>query len=345
MQKVTEGSSFLSGLNATERSGTIHRQNLSSVASGILFNTWCRLRGPFLIPDNVTNHSCEGHWEKFDVDKAACMTCGNLHVCSALHCDTSCENDGFVCNVTGLHLGPRLLSQYETPSDTTCDTFSQKNKVKSSDRSKPHTKKYRQVTQALPFHTENITRVIQYILLSATTQQSVDNENKKMNNRLRTVCMRKMRHCRLNHEPLNICELESHLHFKLNGLRIPPPTVDESMEQRSDCARRAAIAITQLLQFMRTHCGNVPTSVRQGGIVTGMLYMMRTGVTIDDITVLPRISELKRLLPMEQHLMAFFNIRPKIVTEAENVIKYHLRNISPQCLSLLAQTHCITRTN
>ena len=361
--KFTEGTSFISGLGAVEKSDTIYRQQVANVRSGVHYRAWCRLREPFTVPDNVTNHSCEGHWEKFDVDKAACLTCSNIHVCHSLYCDTTCENDGIVCRITGLFLGQRLLSQYETPSDPVYEQESlqrngnsyQKHKRLSdsskrdthsaNNHTKNHTKNRCNVVEHLNIQdTDSIMRMVSNILLSTKTQQSIDTENAKMDSKFRAICMRRMRQYHLRRETPNLCDIEAHLHFKINGHRTPPPSVEESRSLRLECARRATVAIAQLLQFMRTYCGNVPTSVKHGGIVTGMLYIMRTGVTVDDITVLPRITELKRLLPAEQHLISYFNIRPKIVTEAENVIKYHMRNISPQSLSLLAQTQCIVRT-
>jgi UL92 family len=355
VEKFTAGTAFITGSGAMQRRDTLHQRQVSNVRSGALYQTWCRLREPFMIPSDVTNHSCEGHWEKFDVDKAACMACSKIHVCNSLKCDTVCGNDGSICTITGLFLTPRLLSQYETPSDPICNEDPFISKVTHHNRKK----RALDSAEGLTYHaasnrhkiieppstdTESIMRMICTILLSPTTQQSINSEGTKMDTRLRTICLRRMRQYQMRRETPNICDIEAHLHFKINGHRTPPPSVEQSHAERLKCAHKATTAITQLLHFMRTHCGNVPTCVKHGGIVTGMLYMMRTGVTIDDITVLPRIPELKRLLPMEQHLMSFFNIRPKIVTEAENVIKYHLRNVAISSLALLAQTQYIVRT-
>jgi hypothetical protein len=41
------------------------------------------------------------------------------------------------------------------------------------------------------------------------------------------------------------------------------------------------------------------------------------------------------MLPLEQHLVTVFNIKAKIITEAENVIKFNLRNIPSNVLHLL----------
>jgi hypothetical protein len=355
LENYTPGTAFVPGSGALQRSDTLHNQQVASVGSGAIYKTWCRLREPFIVPADVTNHSCEGQWEKFDVDKAACKTCSKIHVCNSRKCESVCENDGSICTITGLFLAPRLLSQYETPSDPICEQglftgnvthHKRHNRLLDSQERSTNPVKHRRNTNEThpPPDTECIMRMICEILLSTKTQESIDHENTKIRTKLRVICMRRMRQYSIRRETPNICDIETHLHSKLNGQRIPPPSVEQSRSERLECARRATASITQLLQFMRTHCCNVPTCVKHGSIVTGMLYMMRTGVTIGDITVLPRITELKRLLPMEQHLMGFFNIRPKIVTEAENVIKYHMRNVALNSLALLAQTQCIVRT-
>ncbi|KAJ1466790.1 hypothetical protein T484DRAFT_1756371 [Baffinella frigidus] len=342
-----------------QRSNTIYNKQVANVRSGALYKTWCRLRGPFIVPDDVTNHSCEGQWEKFDVDKAACRTCSRVHLCHILKCETLCESDGMVCLITGLCLGQRMLAQYETPCDPVREQDPHTHTENSSKIvTESPTEQYLFLRKICPLkhspsvnecvlkhqNTDAIMRTISNILLSNTTQKSIDNENLKMNSRLRSICVRRLRLYHTTRQIPNICDLEAHLHFNIHGHRVPPPAVEQSHAERLQCAERATASIAQLLQFMRTYCGNVPTCVKHGGVVIGMLYMMRTGVTIDDITVLPRITALKRLLPMEQHLLTFFDIRPKIVTEAENVVKYNMRNIPAHNLALLAQTQCIMRT-
>jgi hypothetical protein len=357
-KKCTNGPAFVPGLGAIQRSDTIYNKQMANVRNGVLYKTWCLLRGPFMVPEDVTNHSCEGQWEKFDVDKAACKTCSKIHLCHILKCETLCESDGMICMITGLCLGQRMLAQNEMPSDP----IRKQDPCKKQDSPKnlaEYQKELHQKSQRMchvqphlninEYNMKNntmdvIMRTISDILLSKTTQMSIDNENNKINSKLRSICTRRLRVYHMDRKVPNLCDLEAHLYCKINGHRLPPPSVEQSHVERLQCAHRATAAISQLLQFMRTYCDPLPTCVKHGGVVIGMLYMMRTGVTIDDITVLPRITALKGLLPMEQHLLTFFNIRPKIVTEAENVIKYNMRNIPAHNLALLAQTQCIMRT-
>jgi hypothetical protein len=329
------GTNFVVGLGAHEQSNTIYQTLVAKVRSGSQYRAWVCMRKPFLLPIGLPGHSCSDHWEKFDVDKAACKVCSDIHVCSARTCPSAIESDGVICTVTGLFLSQRLVDQHDFPMNTEnafCTVARNPVVV------------FAQETPVDQSELDNITRILAGILTSNKTQLSITSETDKLMNKMRSVCLRQMRKCRLMKRIPNLCELESYLCGHLNGHRIPPQSVMASMDERMECIRFSATAICRLIHFMRTHCRNIPSCMKQGGIVVGMLYMMRSGVTIDNITVLPRIARLKHILPLEQHLPTFFKVRAKVVTEAENVIKYNMRGVNPRSLALLAQTQCITRT-
>ena len=330
-ESEVDGKSFLKGNNVQERSDSMCKFQLTQVSNGPQFKAWKCMRRPFILPVGLSGHKCDEHWEKFDVDKAACKLCSNLHVCNSHTCTAIVENDGLICSVTGLFLGQRLVhvNDFARTSDNYYRAESSHTAASSSDT----------LTDI-----DSITRVLENVLCSPKTQTSIDNETSKLVSKLRTLGLRRMRQYRIAQVTPNLCEIDAFLHQCLAGHRIPPPPIFSSCKERNVCVKLAALSIARLISFMRTHCVNVPSCVKQGGVVVGMLYMMRTGVTIDNITVLPRITQLKRLLPLEQHLPTYFNTRAKVVTEAENVIKYNMRGVHPRNLALLAQTQCITRS-
>jgi hypothetical protein len=325
------GKDFVKGVDVHERSDSMCQYQMTQVKNGPQYKAWVCMRRPFLLPTGLVGHDCGEHWEKFDVDKAACKVCSKLHVCNSHTCTRIIENDGLICDVTGLFLGQRLIHVNDFPH--TAENYY---RLESS----PSTS----LTSDLGTDVDSITRVLKSILASKNTQKSIDNETGKLLNKLRMLGLRRMRQYRMMKRIPNLCDIDAYLHQSLSGHRIPPPSVSSSDQERNECITLAALSISRLIAFMRTHCTNIPSCVKQGGVVVGMLYMMRTGVTIDNITVLPRISQLKRLLPLEQHLPTFFNVRAKVVTEAENVIKYNMRGVHPRNLALLAQTQCITRS-
>lgn len=63
-------------------------------------------------------------------------------------------------------------------------------------------------------------------------------------------------------------------------------------------------------------------------IATGTLYLMRAGVHMHGLCVVPQHATLKHMLPPESTLDLQFGIRPKSITDAENHIKFSLRTAS-----------------
>ena len=59
-----------------------------------------------------------------------------------------------------------------------------------------------------------------------------------------------------------------------------------------------------------------------------MLYLMRTGVTYRNRCILPKLEILSLLLPQQVFLQKNFGIRPKCITEGENIIKLDARKIN-----------------
>lgn len=62
-------------------------------------------------------------------------------------------------------------------------------------------------------------------------------------------------------------------------------------------------------------------------IVYGLIFLMRSGIFIHDICVLPVLSELTQCLPNESNLLKYFGFRSKNITDIENKFKFHLRGV------------------
>ena len=62
--------------------------------------------------------------------------------------------------------------------------------------------------------------------------------------------------------------------------------------------------------------------------MVGLLYLMRVGMIVyGDIEIIPKITELTRVLPAENNIKLICKLSTKIMTEAENMIKLETRNI------------------
>ena len=66
-------------------------------------------------------------------------------------------------------------------------------------------------------------------------------------------------------------------------------------------------------------------SARAREFVCSMLYLMRTGITYQRRCILPCVEDLNVLLPLQVFLHRVFHIRPKCITEGENIIKLDTR--------------------
>lgn len=58
-----------------------------------------------------------------------------------------------------------------------------------------------------------------------------------------------------------------------------------------------------------------------------MLYLMRNGVDCRGECILPRISLMKYILPLEAYLQENFSIRSKSITEGENILKLEIKDL------------------
>jgi hypothetical protein len=67
---------------------------------------------------------------------------------------------------------------------------------------------------------------------------------------------------------------------------------------------------------------------RLRGTVIGLMYLMRYGIIVKDVVVLPRLTALHSTLPLESHLQNVFATKGKVITETENTVKQVLKNLS-----------------
>jgi hypothetical protein len=338
----------------------------------VLYDTWHRIRKPFSIPPNVTTHDCAGCWEKFDIDNAGCMECGKYHLCEQGDCEYTMTQDSLVCIITGLCVKPKMLAvdehvcvavhrshnflQFTKESGSACGDHntipeSRSNVSGTHNRHKDAINVWHasslnskmcpsQRLQAafcgsvFEEQKQIVLSSLRHILCSDKTRISNLKENDKLRHNLRMVVPNTMRAYKAVKIMPTICDLETQLLLANEG-RIPPTVDAWDLKYACQLAKEATTPITRLIIFLRTFCSNVPICVRQNTIIVGMVYMLRHGVVVHNVTVLPKISGLRVMLPLEQHLVTVFNIKAKIITEAENVIKFNLRNIPSELLHLL----------
>jgi hypothetical protein len=111
----------------------------------------------------------------------------------------------------------------------------------------------------------------------------------------------------------------------MGNTRIPP---DISITDRTTLASWCTEKIRHHLMILHTNFPDIIQVSRIQGIVVGLMYLMRCGIIVKGVVVLPRLQLLHDVLPLETHLNQMFNIKGKVITETENTIKQVLKSLS-----------------
>lgn len=113
---------------------------------------------------------------------------------------------------------------------------------------------------------------------------------------------------------------------------VRQPRVNASQEERDAVCTWCVDAIYRHICLVNSMCKGVVTEAKLRTTVVGLLYMIRQGIIVHELVVLPRLQCLETLLPLENHLEPFFGVKAKCITETENVVKIILRSVTKQQL-------------
>jgi len=86
------------------------------------------------------------------------------------------------------------------------------------------------------------------------------------------------------------------------------------------------------IAFLSTEMGMKLKMMDYKNFTFGMLYLMKSGIQLHGVHILPTVMELQHLLPPESQLQRRFNFKCKNITDVENKIKLLLRDISAKQL-------------
>jgi hypothetical protein len=164
--------------------------------------------------------------------------------------------------------------------------------------------------------------------------QAISHDHSKLTQQLRAAFTAEIRACMRNKESVNWVCVEGCLHTTLQSHRIP---VRAPQTPSASTVKRIVDAIWSLILFMSRHCKHLSINLRQPDFIVGILYLLRSGINVFHVVVLPQITELCYMLPSEQHLQPALGVRAKAVSEAENCIKHQLRKLSSSLVAKFAQ--------
>jgi hypothetical protein len=268
-----------------------------------------------MLPFGLQGHKCSDHWECFALDKAGCTLCGNLHICSAACDNLMQESDSTVCVITGLCVHTVqfqdervfLGNAHSTSRALVCNK--------------------RRYTGYKPYCLEQIQSVVRHILNSKHSIRSFTMEKLKLRKRITGCCQRVMRVQRSDPTTrMNMLTVTQEIAAELENTRIISSHIDTRVVENMVVQCSACI-----FAFMHTCQRVIPHVLHATNIdnfIIGALYIMRTGITIKNFEVLKCVVQLRCLLPLESLLQQCFNIKPKIITEVENIIKSNMRKVS-----------------
>ena len=263
------------------------------------YTLWRILRSPFRVP-----RCTECAWECFDSCQAGCLRCGAHHVCASNAVESTCPlvlcDDGSrVCSLTGLILSEVLHSENEF-----LDTVV-----------------YRPSQVEAPDIEGMVYSTVYFILNSPASRECVSQENSKAVKRLNNVFFkfRKEYKTRTPKVLPNLCQVLAATMSQLSNIRL----MEQASSHLIDVVYNTVVSC--ILQLGQQGL-KISNNERIREIVTGLLFLLRSGLVYNNQVLLPCIPELSLCLPNENKLEVYFKISSKVVTSVENLIKLTLRD-------------------
>lgn len=270
---------------------------------------WRLLRTPFpLTEKSLGKHVCE--WEALGVDTSGCRLCSHVHTCGYGKCAQVVQTtDALVCEITGVCI--RTSNIVESAYSEEVISFGC-NKTYSGDAARQDMY-------------DDIEGIVDELLVSDTAQALAAHEREHYVGKLGNSMQRIINTRQAAREPVHILDvLQASMRANTEHKRY-------ECFDRADRVRVAAACVQQLRTTIPICNRYLRMNIRRNDmrvVVFGVMFLMRSGICIHDISVLPHIPELVQLLPNESNLVRFFNFKSKFITDIENKFKFHLRNVT-----------------
>ena len=274
---------------------------MSNTHREMILNIWRLLRQPFILPrgSKIKSHDCV--WQTIDAGLLGCTVCGGVHICSDLKCQDIIETtDGTVCALSGIYIRNKKFVDTEYQDTVNLTDMKMSHKI---------------IDESV---VGDITSIIQCILSSEIAKKIY------FEKQLDIVLKSHQKYKNHNANTFAWCT-DIIIHIK----NTAHPFEKSRREILADFCARQCYHVLMLLVHdfgMSIKCSEIQD------MAIGLLYLMRTGVKMNDHTILPALRELLTMLPPENMLNSYFNIRSKYITESENRTKMCLRIANPQKL-------------
>lgn len=317
--------------------------------------------GDFLLPPGYPGHAHE--WVGTpQTGIQFCGMCGKEHVCFRGQCPEESNSAGeLVCTITGCVTRMLMLYNEKNAYERTFlssrgggQQLHQNNNNNNSDgegdepgksryatghnkRQCPASNKESSCESAAPAAVgarsdqvqalfDTVKFVVSELLDSSKTRACFEEEERRSNLKAGVILGRLLRelNARGRFRP-NMIEIESYLSHAVNRTR-DRQTVLMTRQQiqiiMKICVENI-VAVIQTHGWLRTQ-RQMQNPVRAREFVCSMLYLMRTGVTFQNRSILIKEERLNMVLPLQVFLPKMFKIRAKCITEGENILKLDL---------------------
>ena len=132
-----------------------------------------------------------------------------------------------------------------------------------------------------------------------------------------------------NNEPIHVLSIIGDVAADLFNYRLVAFESKSLMhsldETRDNIAEICAHIITTFINNANNIIKNFMYNVSPKTFIVGVLYLLRVGLTAHHIVLLPEQRILTHILPSENLLHEFFDVKCKCITEVENIIKLQVR--------------------
>ena len=270
---------------------------------------WKKLRRPFPLTKRMqTMHTC--NWENIEVDVLGCLVCGSIHICNVNTCQVVTTSDATVCVISGVCVTTQRFTQDEFCDRVApycfCKNMNLPKKVLSENTVFSH------INEILC--SENTRRGFQVDL-----RRELHKLMLKLTSNIEKQCLHKNQPCCI----VNMLE-----EIFADGGKKTQMLCSYNEALRVQCVQTVGHKITKLLNFYQTHCQKNIKPMEVRTYVVGLLYLMRSGVIVNNQQVITKVELLDCLLPSENLLEPIFGFKSKNITDIENRFKFFFRQIS-----------------
>ena len=265
---------------------------------------WHKVRGPFRAI------SCTQHqWERFDIQDAGCLKCGAMHHCQTHLTDNhDCPlahmlHGEICCTITGYSLPVVRYSADEyTDQCMSAKCGGHKHDCPIDNLS------------------DEVHAIVEWFLVGSASRACKEDEVDRTLARCSAFVVKSLKQHKMDtagEDERSLPCIPTILAQTLHHVK-PRHSATASAEMCLFCSQH----ITKCLANLNMACAQ---QAKRVSTVVGLLYLMKQGLTIQNVQWLPRVPSLVNCLPHETCLEKTFNLSMKLVCETENEVKLALR--------------------